>query len=858
MDDLATPDQLTAALHDAAITHGSVLFAGAGVGCRAGLPDWDQFVNSLACVADSYDPDTAALMRKRLAEGLHLIALDLFRLSPSIPHAKRWDARGAPFASGSYDARKLGPLVSLPFDAIVTTNFDRSLHDAFSRAHGRTAFAAELGDPSLKRALYSWKDPYIARIHGRAEVPQTMVIDGDDYKRTEADGDYIDFLIHVLTRKRCVFVGFSFVDPAISRVLQVVDDRVASAFPQEHLALVPSSARNLRTRLARYNIRVLLYDDAGAHASLWDAVDAAARLHRAGPAKPRTPFPTPLEPAHRLLAMSYARSEMAREVSPLRATILEGLALGLLVEEGGLTRLELAERVRRIAPMTSSEAASAIGPAIERLAADGVVREESRRITVIQAPENRMKPDLERLVVGVTNRMKVRSGLESSAAHQSAVGAVLECLVLSRGWDLAASLCSAKRSDQFDVQAATEAAFQRFESQIPAQHREATREAVRDLLERPAAHEAGILTRLARLSFGAEIALERGRSTFAHSLTLPQRVYLDASVLLPAITPGHPYRPMYVAAVRRLQEAASKAGLSAAVLVLEPFLNEIVSHRANAIAMVERGDLEDPRRLERLISLTRADYTNVFVGGYSSQVGRAKQALSFRQYLRDVAPYETESELAQFLAKQGIETVPEKSGDPKERAYMATFDTELYAAYASEASDGRPAKAAVLIRHEARQLARLMREMEGGTRSVFVTADNRLRRHAAGESLGRVAASLFSHTGLLQLIDLLVGLDADDESFSRLLWAVEARDERDALRGYFVDLALRRYDAAMAMSMPKVIETIVEGTLEAAKREGVKLAFPEAGEEIKRTFAFLDRFEEQFYENMAAEMRKGT
>ena len=39
------------------------LFAGAGVGAIAGLPDWRKYMESLASTAELYEPETAALMR---------------------------------------------------------------------------------------------------------------------------------------------------------------------------------------------------------------------------------------------------------------------------------------------------------------------------------------------------------------------------------------------------------------------------------------------------------------------------------------------------------------------------------------------------------------------------------------------------------------------------------------------------------------------------------------------------------------------------------------------------------------------------------------------------------------------------
>ncbi len=237
--------ELSGILLEIARRPGSILFAGAGVGKRAGLPDWYEYVEFLATVADAYELETGTLMRKRAASSLLTHALELYKKCPLILEGEKFSKLGEPFSSGSYDAERLRALVALPFDSIVTTNFDRSLYDAYAKVYHCAPMSAELGDPSLKQAIYNWREFFIARVHGRVEVPRTMVLDVSDYQRTENDPDYVEFLVHILTRKICLFIGYSFVDPAMSRILEVVDLRVASGFPEAHAALLPRSAEQL-------------------------------------------------------------------------------------------------------------------------------------------------------------------------------------------------------------------------------------------------------------------------------------------------------------------------------------------------------------------------------------------------------------------------------------------------------------------------------------------------------------------------------------------------------------------------------------------------------------------------------------
>ena len=273
MPHVATVDALAHTISDLFKAQRLTLFAGAGVGAIAGLPDWQQYMESLASVAQSYEPETAALMRARMRADLYAEAAHYYKTCALIPHSDKFQRLVEPFKK--YDPTKLACIANLPFEAIITTNYENSLHDAWISRHHRLPFCAELGDGTLRAALFR-KDCYIARIHGRVDVPESIVIDTDDYSRILGDDAYIDLLKEIFTQKCCLFVGFSFLDPAIRGVLETVKAKMG-VYPSTHHAFIPSSAVGLAERMAPFNIKITYYDGDHDHQILWDAFEIVCR-----------------------------------------------------------------------------------------------------------------------------------------------------------------------------------------------------------------------------------------------------------------------------------------------------------------------------------------------------------------------------------------------------------------------------------------------------------------------------------------------------------------------------------------------------------------------------------------------------
>ena len=844
----------------------AILFAGAGVGARAGLPLWDDFMGSLADAAAEYEPGLAEAIRSRIQDGDYGEAGSLF-MKCKMPAGEKDRAKSRRFSEGDWN--RLRALVSLPFAGIVTTNYDAALHNAWwnlERTNGRgreMPLLVELDGELLKRAPYLTRF-FIARIHGRVEVPETMVVSTEDYERLLRNDAYLGFVYHLLTRRALLFVGFSFVDPAIGTILRAVDEKGVADLLPTHLALVPEGSNDLAGALAERNIRVVEYSVSDwEHEVLWSGIADAGRALSGRPQGetigPVLSVPSSLEPTRKVLAACYVQSTMAGHLPALRDIVLAGLVCAAVSEGGseGVTEEELIDRLAGCLPLRRDEVPGLMKEPLEYVLSQGKCRRAGGRILGGEV-EDRLGPAIGVLAEGVKHRVSLRrAGLSRTRGvlppdFDSVVREVLEDAILMRGWELGAHFAGGMATiERFD---SIRAIVDRQRKRIAGDVASDMTDACIDMMQRPTDEEGRILAELGRLAFGIDVVLQLGRVTVLNPDYLPSRIYLDASVAMPLVVNGHPLRPVYADAISRWRSAVEESGQEASLMIGVPFAGEMVEHRRLAFEVVAEQGLEDVERLRRFVLFRGAQYVNVYVGGFSTWAGSGEEG-TFSEWIDEYVPYSSIAELAGWLKLQGIHMV---SLQPANEERAVEMHRALSRAYESDPSSQWNPKAPVLVQNEALQLAKLSEELAVGRRVLFVSADRRLRRLVGAPSFGAVGGAIISHVGLVQLIDLLIGANADARSLSRLFWGVHALDEKEALREYLTHLALRKMEETSTLSLPEILDKVVERASARAASEGIRLLDERKVEDLARSTAFLDRVADEFFEamNEAVERRK--
>jgi hypothetical protein len=706
----------------------------------------------------------------------------------------------------------------------------------------------ELDDDSLRGASLSTAF-FLARIHGRAQKPQSMVVDSHDFDKVRRDQAYQDFLLDILKSRSCLFVGFSFLDPAINAVLEFYRDRVGPTFPKLHTAIVPGNALDLKRRLAELNIHAVEYDTVDNHRELWRAIrlaydsrDAESRKHSA------VVTPALVIPAvHQYMAFAYAQVVNAESRQPIAALVQDGIVLSNLPPVGaGISLSDLTEKVRQVLRVDRDEAATVVESSVQRLIAKNQAAQLADRY-VRKTATNPLEEHLAILVKNIEDRARVRTGTRFGAGDRDVARLALEGVFVWRAWDIAAHFAGSGTRLGIDLNRAVDRAIEdsRRDRRVAST---VIRDCIVDLLTRPEERETAMLAEIGRAAFGLQLVLATPRQALFRRHALPETIYLDSNVLMPAITQGHPLMPVYSDALTRLAEAARRSGLVSRVVVGQQFLNEIVSQRRLAIQIAAELKLDDATNLEHHILLYGSNPQNVFIGGYAGWIGsRPSGDQSFKTYLAKYAPFEDEPQLARFLDNRGIATVDMRFVGEHGGRYAETLG-RLLTQYESELRDAARLKETALIEHEAQQLTRLQLDICDGHRSMFVSADGHLRRVIQrDQEFKPLSAAVVSHLGLIALVDVMIGLAPDTRSFVKLLWAGSHVDQERAVFDYFVAIALRSYKEGVAMEMQSAAERVAREVRGAAEAEQLQLFAP-TPKDMAATTRLLDSYEDRFFQ----------
>ena len=800
-----------------------VLFLGAGISVDAGIADWQNSLRDLASHLKPFDADYAKLMAAEADAGRFLQSAELLYLARITAHDRARILQGV-FNKQAQIPRRLRLLTLTRCQGIVTTNFDRSLEVAASAARAELIHFGE-SDQDLAAARVE-EHKFLVRLHGRIEVPESLVFAERHYRALPDREPYVGFFRELFLNRNLVFFGFSFGDPVISRLVDEMTRAVRSVFRRDAYALVADPPPELVEALHRSGIVAVPYNPAGTHKVAWDLLAA----HRTG----SLPVSTNTFEAKQLrshLAAAYARAK-GRQFSADRDRMLSALMMPVLAEYGpnGVVDVDefLSTLEQRLALPRHFERAHLV-ESLKLLEHDGVVVFQGASLLVGDIPAPReLAKDADRLVDGLISRAKIRFsdfGLESQRPLLDQL--ILAAMALD-GLKLAHTLIRQQPLDSARLEHVVDEAARRV--QIPQRYLALATDALTDLITSPDAEEEQILTNIAAVVFGTALLLADPLLADRVAHPFQRGTYVDASVLLPWLANGHPLRLAYDSVLRSFDLSN--------VRVLPGYLNEIVNHKRLALESFRQCGFDDPARFKRYAGLFELHNINVFLGGYAGSLERG-ETVTFDEYLQRVAPFDNEADVGRALEALGLVVENHKLGD-------YSLAGELKAALKERGKF----RDDIVVVHDAAQME-VLRGIRDRSRPYFITADRALISAASATSVRHVLRHVLLPQQVAFLAQMADRKTAGFQAFSRTLWTV-GESVAGKVKKYYTNRVLQEYEDGLVAE----IDTILDAFLKDLQSEGIdfddaEVRDPRSEAARMRLFERLDRFEPRFFLHMA-------
>lgn len=202
-----------ASFGDKAINGEAALFVGAGVSRSAGFVDWKALLTDVAIELDL-----------DIGKEHDLLALAQYHVNG---HGSRGELNQQLLDAFVRDAERTEVhevLARLPIDTVWTTNYDRLLEKAYEES-GQTV-EVKLSIQNLAQARRG-RDVTIYKMHGCVTQPHDAVLTKQDYEIYDQSRRlFTDSLKGDFIEKTLLFLGFSFSDPNVERILAKVREQL--------------------------------------------------------------------------------------------------------------------------------------------------------------------------------------------------------------------------------------------------------------------------------------------------------------------------------------------------------------------------------------------------------------------------------------------------------------------------------------------------------------------------------------------------------------------------------------------------------------------------------------------------------
>ncbi len=201
-------------IKDAIVNNNLVIFAGAGLSTKFGLPSWSKLVTDVINSINKEDYNTLIpVLQANIMSAMQILNF----LKDEHLSIRKYIKDNFSIIEGDLKLHK--ELLKLT-NSIITTNYDNAFELA---SENKIKPADRTSDFNISEINKNGK-PYIFKIHGTYESPDSCVIFSDDYANIYSrETSSKEKLKSIFTEKTILFLGFSFNDPDINLIFKNLD-----------------------------------------------------------------------------------------------------------------------------------------------------------------------------------------------------------------------------------------------------------------------------------------------------------------------------------------------------------------------------------------------------------------------------------------------------------------------------------------------------------------------------------------------------------------------------------------------------------------------------------------------------------
>jgi len=285
-------------LLDAIISGEAISIVGSGLSVAAGLPSWRKLLELMIneCEQHVIDFSEGDELRNLLKEGSFAEVADECRSRLGSSLYRNFIQRiFHPACAKPTPTHRL--ICQLGFSAILTTNYDNILEQAYMESRGDYGIPPVYTQENVAQLarLASERRFFILKMHGQPEDIDTIILTERDYQKIiHQHPAYRTALSTIFSTRTVVFIGYGHRDSDLNFILSE-QVSVFKGFGRRHFAFLANPRKILLESFSKnYNVTVIPYDSKDNHAELKD--NLSSLLKEVNSLRQITTKPTSLQP----------------------------------------------------------------------------------------------------------------------------------------------------------------------------------------------------------------------------------------------------------------------------------------------------------------------------------------------------------------------------------------------------------------------------------------------------------------------------------------------------------------------------------------------------------------------------------